>query len=160
MATEQAAPPVSAAAPSVDGAPQTVKPNQYHLSGHQITVTYFPDGFGPLPKDQDGPDRLFYQDPHRHLVFNGSAIRKADVPDLGTVLSVTIVRTVDVGSTTFSVILPDVNLPAEPNASTRIETEGVTTVHRAFVALIGHPQVETYTVTRLTGEASHGILPL
>ncbi len=160
MATEQAAPPVSAAAPSVNGQAQTVKPNQYHLSGDQISVSYFPDGFGPIRQGQDGPDRLVYQDPHRHLVFHGSEIRKVEVPDLGTILSVTIVRTVDVGSTAFSVILPVVNLAAQRNASAQVDTEGVTTVHRAFVALIGHPQAETYAVTRLSGQASNGMLPL
>lgn len=89
-----------------------VTPNQYHLSGHGMSVSYFPDGFGSIPKD--GPDQLFYQDANRHLVFNGSEISKIKVPDLGTILSITIVRTVDVGGTTFSLILPDVNLPQGP----------------------------------------------
>jgi hypothetical protein len=121
-------------------------------------VSYFPDGFGPIP--QDGPDRLFYQDASRHLVFNGSQIRKVDVPDLGTILSVTIVQTVDVGSTSFSLLLPHVNLPQGPQASATVHTDGITTVHRAFVLLLGHPQVETYTVTPLRGQASNGALPL
>jgi hypothetical protein len=66
---------------------------------------------------------------------------------------------VDVGSTTFSLILPHVDLPQGPNPSATIHTEGITTVHRAFAKLIGHPQEETYTVACLTGTASNGILP-
>jgi hypothetical protein len=155
--TEQGQPDAAVAAPDTPVQGPAVKPNQYHLAGHGISVSYFPEGFGPVPKD--GPDRLFYQDAHRHLVFNGSEIRKSDVPDLGTILSVTIVQTVDVGSTTFSLILPHVNLPQGPHPSATIHTEGITTVHRAFVKLIGHPQVETYTVACLTGTANNGILP-
>ena len=150
--------PAAATAPS-DATAQSpvVTPNQYHLSGQDISVSYFPEGFGPIPKD--GPDRLFYQDKTHHLVFNGSEIRKIDVPDLGTILSITVVQTIDVGSTTFSLILPHVNLPQGPHPSVPIHTEGITTVHRAFARLIGHPQVETYSVTCLTGTASSGILP-
>jgi hypothetical protein len=151
--THETQPAVAVAAPDAP----VVTPNQYHLAGYGISVSYFPDGFGPIA--QDGPDRLFYQDADRHLVFNGSEIRKVDVDDLGTILSVTIVSTIDVGSTSFSVILPHVNLPQGPHASAAVDTEAVTTVHRAFVRLIGHPQVETYTVTRLTGTASNGPLP-
>jgi hypothetical protein len=157
MSTTHDGQPAAAATGAIAHNP-VVSPNQYHLAGHKISVSYFPNGFGPVPKD--GPDRLFYQDAHRHLVFNGSEIRKSAVPDLGTILTVTIAQTIDVGSTTFSVILPDVNLPQTPHSSATIQTEGITTVHRAFVTLIGHPQVETYSVTCLSGTASNGILPL
>jgi hypothetical protein len=146
--------PQAAQEPSAQ--PQTVAPNQYHLDGGGISVGYFPEGFGPIPID--GPDRLFYDDAHRHLVFNGSQIRKVDVPDVGTILSVTINQTVNVGSTSFSLLLPHVNLPRDHPTAT-IHTEAITTVHRAFVLLPGHPQVEVYTITPLTGEARNAILP-
>jgi Bacterial Ig-like domain len=155
MSTTHQRQPTAVAAPTAQGPAAT--PNQYHLAGCGISVSYFPDGFGPIP--EDGPDRLFYQDATRHLVFNGSEIRKVDVADLGTILSVTIVRTIDVGSTSFSLILPHVNLPQVPHASATIDTQAITTVHRAFATLIGHPQVETYTTVHLTGTASNGILP-
>jgi hypothetical protein len=158
MSATQQSQPATAVASDAAAQSALVRPNQYVLAGDGISVSYFPEGFGPILKD--GPDRLFYQDANRHLVFNGSEIRKVEVPDLGTILSVTIVQTVDVGSTTFSFILPHVNLPQGPHPSVAIHTEGITTVHRAFVLLIGHPQVETYSVTCLTGTASRGILPL
>ncbi len=78
---------------------------------------------------------------------------------MGTVVSVTLVMTVDTGSTTFSLLVPNVHLP-EQQSSVFIHSEGITTLHRAFVALIGHPQSETYTVTALSGTAAVGPLPL
>ena len=61
--------------------------------------------------------------------------------------------------TSFSLFVPDVDLPTD-QSSVSINTEGITTVHRIFVALIGHPQAETYTVTPLDGTAAVGPLPL
>jgi hypothetical protein len=138
-------------------APATATPNQYHLHGGGISVSYFPEGFGPVTR---GGGRLFYQDAQRSLSFTGEQIRTADVADLGTVVSVTIVPTVDVGDTTFSLVLPQVSLPPQLGASAHIETFGVTTIHRAFVRLIGQAQHEVYTVTPLRGTASRGILPV
>jgi hypothetical protein len=51
------------------------------------------------------------------------------------------------------------DLPTD-QSSVFIHTEGITTVHRIFVALIGHPQSETYMVTSLNGTAAVGPLPL
>lgn len=133
-------------------------PNQYHLHGGGISVSYYPDGFGP-PIAGRGSLRLVYQDVHQSLPFYDDDVRTVDVADLGTVVSVTLVMTVDTGSTTFSLLVPDIQLPEQEN-SVFIHTEGITTVHRVFVALIGHPQSETYTVTSLRGTAAVGPLPL
>jgi hypothetical protein len=86
-------------------------------------------------------------------------VRTVEVPDLGTVISVTIVETVDTGYTSFSLPVPDVALPAD-QSSVFIHTEGITTVHRIFAALIAHPQSKMYTVTPLNGTAAAGPLPL
>ena len=67
--------------------------------------------------------------------------------------------TLTCGSTTFSLLVPDVQLP-DQQPSVFIHTDGITTVHRAFVALIGHPQADTYTVTALSGPAALGPLPV
>ena len=93
------------------------------------------------------------------MAFYGDEVRTVEVPDLGTVISVTIVETVDTGYTSFSLLIPDVDLPTD-QSSVFIHTEGITTVHRIFVALIGHPQSETYTVSSLNGTATAGPLPL
>jgi hypothetical protein len=133
-------------------------PNQYHLNGGGTSVSYYPDGFGPLIEGR-GSLRLVYQDVHQSMSFYDNDVRTVSVPDLGTVVSVTLVMTIDTGSTTFSLLVPDVDLPEGQN-SVFIDTEGITTVHRIFVALIGHPQSETYSVTELCGTAAVGPLPL
>ncbi len=133
-------------------------PNQYHVNGGGISVSYYPDGFGP-PVEDRGSLLLIYQDAHRSQSYFSDDVRTVKVDDLGMVVSVTLVESVDSGSTTFSLMVPDVQLP-EQQTSVFIHTEGITTVHRVFVALLGHPQSETYTVTALDGTAADGPLPL
>ena len=133
-------------------------PNQYHMNGGGISVSYYPDGFGPRVEDR-GSLLLVYQDAHRSQSYFSDEVRTVKVDDLGMVVSVTLVESVDTGSTTFSLLVPDVQLP-EQQTSVFIHTEGITTVHRVFAGLIGHPQSETYTVTALDGTAAVGPLPL
>lgn len=140
------------------GPEQGTAPNQYHLHGSGITVSYFPGGEGP-PVEGRGPLRFTYQDAVRSLTF-GDDVRTVTVPDVGDIVSVTIVPEIDIGSTTFSLILPLVVLPADLVGPIAIETKAITTVHRVFVRAIGHPQRASYTLTALRGTASAGILPL
>lgn len=135
-------------------------PNQYHLQGEDISVSYYPEGFGP-PIEGRGSLIFTYQDAHRSESFysDNTDVRTIAVDDLGQVVSVTIVESVDTGDTTFSLLIPDIELP-DGQSSVFIRTEGITTVHRAFVGLIGHPQAETYRVTKLDGSATFGALPL
>ena len=89
--------------------------------------------------------------------FTGKDIRVAEVPDLGTLVSVTTHMTVDSGSTTFTLLLPRVNLPAPPAlpAAVPVTTDGITTLHRfSTVLALQHGQQEFYTVTPLQGTAS------
>lgn len=134
-------------------------PNQYHLQGGGISISYFPGGEGPIRLDQ-GPLVLSYQDAHQSRAFFADEVRTVEVADLGTVVSVTLVLTVDMGSTTFSLLIPQVQLPEQPDASVFIQTEGITTAHRLFLGLIGGAQQETYTVTALYGTAAVGPLAL
>jgi hypothetical protein len=133
-------------------------PNQYHLQGGGISVSYYPDGFGP-PIAGRGSLYLAYQDAHRSEAFGHDQVRTVKVDDLGTIVSVTLITTTDIGSTTFSLLVPDIQLPEQQN-SIFMHTDGITTVHRIFAGLIGHPQGETYTVTGLSGTAAVGPLPL
>jgi hypothetical protein len=89
--------------------------------------------------------------------FTGNQIRVAEVPDLGTLVSVTIFMLIDSGSTTFTVLLPIVNLPAPPAlpVAVPVTADGVTTLHRfSTVLALQNGQQETYTVTPLQGTAS------
>ncbi len=47
-------------------------PNQYHIQGKGISVSYYPDGFGPSIEDR-GHLIFVYQDAHRSSRF--TAIR-------------------------------------------------------------------------------------
>jgi hypothetical protein len=134
------------------------RPNQYHLRGANIAVTYFPQGAGPEDRDR-GPLRLIYQDQSRSQAFFGDEVRTVDVPDLGAIASVTVDRTTDFGNTTFSLLLPVVVLPDHPNASAHIDTQGITTIHPGVFG-IGQPQRDLYTVAPLSGTASNGPVPL
>ena len=121
--------------------------NTFSLSGGYIHVDFSTTSI-------NGQPRLTYQDPVRNLSFAGSDIRRVDVPDIGSIVSVTLDITVDVGSTTFSVFIPNVIVPG-PGGSAPVTTEGVTTIHRTpFVPQLPG-QREVYSVVQLAGVASH-----
>ena len=140
----KAAPAAPAAKPQ---AIQFATPNLFSLSGGGLHVEYTTTGF-------DGRPHLTYQDSLRTLSFSGDEIRSVSVQDLGTVVSVTIMLTVDAGGTTFSVLLPGVNLPG-PFTSVPVNTDGITT-HHAFsiIPALNHGQREFYSVTPLHGIAT------
>ena len=85
--------------------PQFVMANMFSLAGGGLHVSCSTSGI-------DGKPHFTYQDSQRTLSFTGNEIRTAMEADLGTVVSVTIVRTIDAGSTSFSLLVPRVNLPA------------------------------------------------
>jgi hypothetical protein len=95
--------------------------NLFSLSGSNIHVEYSSTSI-------NGQPRLAYHDPLRNLSFAGSDIRTVDVPDIGTIVSVTLTITVDVGSTTFSVFIPHALVSA--GRSDPVTTEAITTIHR------------------------------
>jgi hypothetical protein len=131
-------------------------PNQYYLQGNGISVAYFPNGFGP--PHTNGPLHFTYRDSVRSLAFYGDEVRLVEVPDLGAIVSVTIVPSVDTGPTTFSLVVPDVGMPE--HGSVDIATFGVTTMDHVLFGAIGHPQRQTYAVTQLTGTAVLSPIPL
>src|SRR5579875_1411845 len=141
--------------PTADGSPaQSADPNQYHLHGGGLSVSYYPTGSGPLVEGK-GPQRtLFYQDAQLSLRFDGDEIRLVPVNDLGILVSVTLVKSAH-RLTTFSLLLPVVVLfhPTKdegipPITSVHVETVGI---------LVG--QEATYTVTSLSGIAQLPIQP-
>ncbi len=124
-----------------------VAANMFSLSGGGLHVSYSTSGI-------DGKPHFSYQDTVRSLSFSGDEIRKVEC-DLGTLVSVTIVRTIDAGSTSFSLLVPRVNLPA-PFSSVAIRTDGITT-HHAFsiIPAFNQGQRDFYEVTALHGTASN-----
>ena len=114
-------------------------PNHWTLAGSGITVHY----------NTPGPGIFHYVDLGGPKTFTGPQIRVVPVPDLGTVVSVSL-GVSPVAETTFSVLLPVVGLdsthPVEP-----VHTDGITTHHLLFPPF---GQKEFYTVTPLAGSAS------
>jgi hypothetical protein len=118
-----------------------VQPNLWILSGGSIHWKY----------STTGPT-LHYQDAIRSLNFTGSEIRVAEVSDIGTLVSVTTFLTVDTGSSSFTVLLPIVNLASTPGSSAPVSTDGISTAHHfSIVPAFDHGQQESYGVTPLTG---------
>ena len=123
--------------------PHTNQPNLYQLSGKHLHIDYTTTSI-------DGKPHFTYQDQHQTLSFTGNQIRSVET-EVGTLVSVTTRLTVDTGGTTFSVLLPRINLPGEQ--SVPIHTEGITTIHK-FSILPGVGQQDFYTISPLSGSAS------
>lgn len=119
-------------------------PNLFSLSGGGLTVSLALSGI-------DGKPHFSYQDAHQSLSFSGDEITIEETA-LDTLATVTLVRTVDVGDTTFTLLVPRVNLLGA--ASHVIYTVGITTTHRTTIAGLGHGQLTTYHVTELCGSAA------
>ena len=123
---------------------QTTRPNLYHLSGHHLHVTYSTTSI-------DGRPTLTYQDDHQGKSFRGDEIRIMDC-DLGTLVSVTIRMTIDMGSTTLSLLIPHTQIT--PGTSTAVHTYCVTTLHSLSIApQLSRGQLDTYSMTELHGTA-------
>ena len=122
------------------------QPNLYELSGGGINVTYSTSGIGGQP-------HFTYHDALQVKNFTGNQITTLQT-SIGTLVTVTIHLTVDSGSTTFSVLLPNVNLPTGPFGSASITAEGITTLHRFSIFQL-QGQTEIYTVTAMHGTARH-----
>src|SRR4051794_31353899 len=116
--------------------PALVQPNHFQLSGGHhhgghLNVTYTTHSGPATPEFPQGPPRFSYQDATQSLSFSGKDIEVVET-ELGQVVSVRIHLTVDQGSTTFSVLVPRVNLVSGQPAP--IYTEGITALHRFSLA--------------------------
>jgi hypothetical protein len=139
----------SAWAASAGAPPSSLVPNYYELYGRGMHVIY-------SLANRGGTASLTYQDAHGALNFGPDQIRTQKT-ELGTLVTVTTVMTVDTGSTTFTLVVPDVNLGLKMSAP--IQTRGVITVHHfSIVRTAG--QVEDYSTIGLHGIAQAMMVPL
>jgi hypothetical protein len=121
-------------------------PDLYILQCHGLQVSYSTTSI-------DGTPRFDYQDSHGTHAFVGDEIQSEET-EIGTLVSVTIELTVDRGSTSFSLLVPSVNLGIANSAP--ISTVGITTRHKfAIPQSLNLGQTELYTVTQLAGSAQH-----
>ena len=120
-------------------------PDLYSLHGDQLHIMYSTTSF-------DGKPRFDYQDAAQAHSFEGDQIRTATT-EIGMLVTVTLHRSIDRGSTTFTLLVPTVNLGLSQQAP--ITTLGVTTIHRfSPVPAFNQGQTELYRVTPLAGTAS------
>jgi hypothetical protein len=141
-----------------------IQPNHFQLRGHQnhggsnLHVTYLTHSGPVTPQFPQGPPHFTYQDANISRTFAGPEVQVVET-ELGAVVSVVIRLTPDSGSTTFSLLVPRVNLiPGQPAA---IHTDGITALHRlSLVPGLNHGQQDQYSVTPLEGTAANVIVPL
>jgi hypothetical protein len=121
-------------------------PNVYELQGDHLHVSYVTTG-------KTGKPRFSYQDANQSLSFTGDQIRTATT-EIGTLVTVTLHMAVDSGSTSFTLLVPHVNL-TKPGTNAQIQTIGITTAHQlALLRIGGKGQTQLYTETQLSGTAS------
>ena len=120
------------------------QPTLYELSGNGIQVTY-------TTSSLTGQPQFYYHDASQAKSFSGTQIQAVDTI-IGKLVTVFLVQTVDGGNTTFTLVVPNVNLP--PSNFATISTEGITTLHKFSIFKPPLGQTETYTFHPLTGTAS------
>ena len=81
---------------------QNGNPNQYQLTSNEVQITY-------TPSNSNGQPELSYQGSRGNLTFTGNDIRSEETTP-GTLITVFLVRTVDTGSVTLTLLVPSVNL--------------------------------------------------
>ena len=118
--------------------------NSYDLSGNGITIKYSSTSLA-------GDPLFHYQDRRTKRDFRGDEVR-TEKSELGSLVSVTLELLVDRGSTTFTVLVPKVNVGASGPAD--VSTYGITTEHRTSIAGPIMPgQLDTYAAIELKGTA-------
>jgi hypothetical protein len=119
-------------------------PTFFQLQGDRLTITYATTSFAGTPQ-------FSYQDANTSKVFSGTDIRTSET-ELGTLVTVTLVSIPDLGSTIFTLVVPNVILSLFETV--QIETIGITTIHRTSIIGPPHGQNDFYTTHDLTGAAS------
>ncbi|MGY3317457.1 hypothetical protein [Arthrobacter sp. TE12232] len=124
---------------------QVREANIYTLSGKGIQVTFFSTGL-------DGQPSLSYHDTHLAKTFKGEEIRLVPAEN-GQLASVSRETSTDLGYTSFTLLVPRVNLIPGQNA--HITTLGITGTHRLTITTPALGQLDSYEVTRFSGTASY-----
>ena len=137
----------SATQSATSSAAAAVTPNLFHLAGPNLRLTYSTSSI-------TGQPILTYQDAHQTKSFQGPEINTIEDTELGTIVSVVLHAMPDVGSTTFSLLIPRI-LVGGLGAIAPVRTYGITTMHSTPFVVPGTVlgQLDTYTVTPLHGTA-------
>lgn len=120
-------------------------PNLYQFQGKNVSITYSTTSF-------IGKPLLTYKDKQQTLNFTGNEQIRSVETEIGTLVSVTIRKTVDTGNTVFTLLLPRVNLGNSDSAT--VETKGITTTNLfSVIPRFNQGQRQTYITIPLTGIA-------
>ena len=120
------------------------EPNLFTLHGRRdLQVTLATSSF-------TGKPQLSYHDGTEALQFEGDDITFEDTV-VGRLASVVLASTVDLGSTTFTLVVPRVNLAGA--GSHAVETVGLIAIHRTTIAGLGHGQLTSVRAVKLRGNA-------
>src|SRR5437588_8226493 len=111
---------------------QSANPNQYQLTSNEVQITY-------TPGNGNGQPELGYQGSHGNITFTGNDIRSEETM-LGTLLTVFLVRTVDTGTVTLTLLVPGVNMAG--TAEHAIQTVAIET-HNLVSILDRHKPPQT-----------------
>ena len=121
--------------------------NIFNLRGSHLHIRYSTGA-------QGSKATLVYHNAHANqtIKFDEQQLRRAST-ELGEEVTVTINQTPDLGSTTFTLLVPRVLL--DINESIPIETISITTIHNFSIApSLNHGVLDTYSVAHLHGSAS------
>ena len=123
----------------------TTKPtNLFELTG-DATVSYSTSSFA-------GPPQFSYHDSHFNVQVSGADIRTAD-HELGKLVTITLVKTVDVGFTTVTLLLPAFRMGNHTEQP--FETIGIICRHLTTLLPPQHAALQTYKALKLHGTAKH-----
>lgn len=123
---------------------QKITPNQYELVGPSIQISYSTSSISGKPQ-------LSFKRGRTTLSFTGNQINVLDTIS-GALVTVTIASTPDLSSTTFSFVLPSIEL-AKESAKQAFRTFGVTTVRKTSISGSVKGVQQTYKVVELRGSA-------
>jgi hypothetical protein len=118
--------------------------NLFNLKGDGLTIEYSSSSITGKPQFQ-------YSDGQANQTFTGNEI-KVTKSDIGSLVTVTIRKSVDANFTTFTLLLPEIHMDG---SETRFSTIGIETLHHFLASapnLIKGP-VETYQTHQLQGTA-------
>lgn len=124
--------------------PTQIIPNQFDLRGGTIRISYSTSSFA-------GGAQLTFKKGRLTLNFRGSQINEVET-SIGSVITVVIGNVPDKSSTSFSFLLPAINL-ATVSTKQAFRTIGITTTHKTSIG--GPPKgvLNTYRTVELSGVA-------
>ena len=123
---------------------QKITPNQFDLQGQGISINYSTSGIAGKPL-------MTLKKGRQTLNFTGNEIGVLDTT-IGSLITVTIANTPDRGFTTFSFLLPAIELTSATNKPS-FQTIGITTVHKTTIAGPPKGPQQSYKSTPLRGTA-------